>query len=153
MLTDKQKVLIEKLGVIMERPGMAPAVARVNALLIVSDELELTFDDIRELLHFSKSATSNAINFLVNIGEIEYITKPGDRRRYFRSNCRNFTANVQGKFKEISNVNEVFREILENRTSKTPEFNENMRYMVELSSFILSKLPAIVEEFEAKLKN
>ncbi|MGB7393051.1 MAG: MarR family transcriptional regulator, partial [Pricia sp.] len=84
-LTKEQQELIEKFGVIQEGMGLNPASARVNALLTISDKLELTFDEIRETLKLSKSATSNAINFLLERENIGYKTKLGDRKRYFFS--------------------------------------------------------------------
>ncbi|MBK7287750.1 MAG: hypothetical protein IPI95_12000 [Flavobacteriales bacterium] len=55
-LTKDQQELIERVGVIFEGSGMAPAPARVSALLIVTPEAELPFDDISRLL--SAGATS-----------------------------------------------------------------------------------------------
>lgn len=82
-LTDKQKEHIESLGVILEGIGVSPSSARIDALLIVTNSTELTFDEIREDLDLSKSATSNAINYLLKVKRIGYKTKPGDRKRYF----------------------------------------------------------------------
>ncbi len=83
-LSEKQKELIEKFGVFLESKGWQPAIARVLGLLMVSDQNEMTFDQIREILHLSKSATSSALNFLLNTNKAEYITKTGERKRYFR---------------------------------------------------------------------
>ena len=85
ILTDKQKELIESFGVVQEGMGLSPASARVDALLIVADSTELTFDEIRETLKLSKSATSNAINNLIMLKRIGYKTKLGDRKRYFHT--------------------------------------------------------------------
>ncbi len=84
-LTQKQKELIESFGVVQEGMGLSPASARVNALLTVADKVELTFDEIREGVTLSKSATSNAINNLLLSKHIGYKTKPGNRKRYFFS--------------------------------------------------------------------
>ena len=91
-MTEKQLRLIEKLGVFYEQQGlMQPAAARILALLLVSDSIELTFEEVYETLNLSKSATSNALNFLLNTEKVEYITQPGERRRYFRFKMRSFT--------------------------------------------------------------
>ena len=84
-LSEEQRRLIEKMGVGGEKNGMPPAPARIMALLMVSPETELTFDQVRETLNLSKSATSNAINMLLTTQKIDYITKPGDRKRYFKN--------------------------------------------------------------------
>ena len=78
-LTEKQKELIESFGVIQKRMGLTPAFARVNALLTICDETELTFEQIQDGLNLSKSATSNALQGLLAIDRIGYKTKPGER--------------------------------------------------------------------------
>ena len=61
-LTTKQQQLLEKAIVIHERLGYTPAASQILALLLISDKVELTFDQIRTTLNLSKSATSNALN-------------------------------------------------------------------------------------------
>ena len=87
-ITGAQLKLVEKLGVVFEQSGMQPAAARVASLLIIADKTELTFDQIRATMKLSKSATSNAINTLLLAKRIIYITKPGDRKRYFTSDIK-----------------------------------------------------------------
>src|SRR3954454_17436067 len=79
-LTDNKLNLIEELGGLYEQGGMQPAAARILSLLLVSDQTELTFEEIYETLNLSKSATSNALNFLLSTGRVEYITHPGETR-------------------------------------------------------------------------
>lgn len=82
----QRRELVERIGVINERFGLQPVAARVNALLLVSEKPRLTFDEIQEELQVSKSSVSNAINLLLSTGQIDYITLPGERKRYFRTN-------------------------------------------------------------------
>ena len=100
-LTTEQKKLIEKIGVYMEHAGSAPVEGRISALLLVSDEPELSFDDIHETLGISKSAASNTINVLLTTNKIDYITKHGDRKRYFRTRLEKWEADF-GKNVEAS---------------------------------------------------
>src|SRR3954464_524153 len=94
-LTDNKLNLIEELGVLQEQSGMQPAAARILSLLLISDQTELTFEEIYETLHLSKSATSNALNFLLNTSKIEYITHSGERRRYFRFKLQSLKDGVE----------------------------------------------------------
>ena len=73
-LTEKQKELIESFGVLQEHMGLTSAAARINSLLTIADENEITFDDIRETLNLSKSATSNALSVLLKMNNIDYKT-------------------------------------------------------------------------------
>ncbi|RIA09744.1 hypothetical protein OE09_1590 [Flavobacteriaceae bacterium MAR_2010_72] len=132
-LTDKQRDLIESFGVVQESMGLSPASARVNALLTIADTVELTFDDIREALELSKSATSNAINNLLMLKRIGYKTKPGDRKRYFYSKMGQWQDAFMDSMNGLTGYNELLKNILKNRTKDSIEFNAQLK---ELTDFI-----------------
>src|SRR3954451_13280801 len=114
-LSKKQLQFIEELGVLYEQSGMQPAAARVLALLTVSDRIELSFEEIYETLNISKSAASNAINSLMNTGRLEYITKPGERKRYFRTKLNSLKEGVQRSMMGIGAINNLLKQVLEQR--------------------------------------
>lgn len=134
-LTDKQKELIESFGVIQEGMGLSPASARVNALLTVADATELTFDQIREALELSKSATSNAINNLLMLKRIGYKTKPGDRKRYFYSQLGEWQKGFIESMEGLTVYNDVIKSILDNRTEETTAFNNKLEDFTNFISY------------------
>ncbi|MBI1183116.1 MarR family transcriptional regulator [bacterium] len=147
-LRDNQRELIEKFGVFMDRSGMSPAEGRVLGLLAVADVTELTFDEIHETLGLSKGAVSNALNRLQNLNRIEYITKPGDRKRYFRLELKSWEKMARDKFKASSEIGNIYLEILEQRTSSTPEFNEGLARLVSFMNFMRRELPMLFAKWE-----
>jgi|GEM_PF-188029 len=147
-ITEAQLELVEKLGVMFEGPGVQPAAARITALLVISDKTELTFDEIRETLKLSKSATSNAINLLLNVKRIDYITKPGDRKRYFRSDIAHWKDGLAEKFDEMHKLTSIFREVLLQRPASTPEFNQNLSEMISLFEYIFEQIPGLFKRWE-----
>lgn len=149
-LTEYQKELIERLGVAHEKGGLQPAPSRVIALLLVSPETELTFDQIRETLNLSKSAASNAINLLLNVEKLEYITKPGDRKRYFRSKINSWNKDVREQFKSFQRAADLMEEILKQRPPSTPEFNGKLADVVGFIRFINNRLPELYQEWQEK---
>lgn len=81
----EQQLLIEKIGVhIEERLRLSPLASRIYALLTLSSYDGLTFDEIREVIDASKSSTSVNINVLTQLKYVEYYTKLGNRKRYFK---------------------------------------------------------------------
>ncbi|MTI32725.1 GbsR/MarR family transcriptional regulator [Xanthovirga aplysinae] len=149
-LSDKQRELIEKLGVIMEKTGWSPASSRVHALLTVADRFELTFDEIREALNLSKSATSNALSFLQRLSVVEYITKPGDRKRYFRITADRVMDHLRERLKNIEELHQVLKEVIQQRTTKTVEYNEQLREDYSFCEFFVQKCKKIFQEWEKK---
>lgn len=147
-LTDQQKELIERLGVLNEKEGLQPAVSRVTALLLISPDPELTFDQIRETLNLSKSATSNAINMLLSTGKIDYITKSGDRKRYFRSKITTWKEEMKSKFSTMSDIADIFEEILKQRPGNTVEFNKTLSDIVHFVRYMNEQLPNLYKSWE-----
>ncbi|MDT7827531.1 MarR family transcriptional regulator [Pricia sp. S334] len=83
--SDEKKQLIEEIGQINEeRLGLSPLAARIYALLALSSYDGLTFDEIKDSIQASKSSTSVNLNVLTQLSHVEYYTKSGDRKRYFR---------------------------------------------------------------------
>lgn len=79
-------MLIEDIGMILEyRADLAPLAARIYATLLISSNEGLTFDEIMEIVQASKSTVSNNLNILVQLRYVEYFTRPGNRKRYFRT--------------------------------------------------------------------
>ena len=152
-LTDKQRELIERLGVFHEQHGLPPAEARILSLLIISDETELTFDQIRELLNISKSATSTALNMLMMSQKVVYTTRPGDRKRYFASNIVNWEENASVGFRKMLGVNKLLHEVLDQRTPATPEFNEALRNFIEFLEYMNAELPQLFEKWRNRKHN
>ena len=152
ILTNQQKELVEKLGVLHERSGLSPASARLVALLLVADNNELTFDEIREALQLSKSATSNALNMLLNSEKVEYITKPGDRKRYFRSRLKEWQDNLKKSLDGLQNHSIVLKEVLQQRPTETQDFNQKLYDLIGFLDYVRDQLPHIFAQWEAQKK-
>ena len=149
-LTRDQQELIERVGVVLEGSGMAPAPARVSALLIVTPEAELPFDDISRLLKLSKSATSNALNFLMNMGNVEYITKPGERRRYFRVRVMSWKEDTLKAFQGLSAMSAVYKDVLAQRPKTTRDFNRSLTDLAAFIDHMVEELPALFKKWEQR---
>ncbi len=152
-LTEKQKHLIEKFGVSLERSGLTPAQARISSLLLIADKVDLTFDEIKDVLQLSKSATSNGLNSLILLDKVTYSTKPGDRKRYFRTKLKVMEGEFENKINQLLEFKNLLREVIENRTDKTPEFNRDMERVIEFMDFMQAELPALYSKWKTMRSN
>ncbi len=85
LCTSEKKQLIEEVGLHLEQSHHLPPLAsRIYALMILSNHEGFSFEELIDITQASKSSVSTNINLLVQLGYIEYYTKPGDRKRYFR---------------------------------------------------------------------
>ncbi len=83
---DKTRLLemVETMGVQAEKDGFPPAAARIFSLLLIAEPPYLTFEQLQQTLHLSKSSVSNALTHLQGRSLIDYFTRSGDRKRYFQ---------------------------------------------------------------------
>lgn len=152
LLTEEQKVLIEKLGVFYEKSGLTPASSRIVGLLLVADEVELTFDQVREALNLSKSATSNSLNALLNMNWIDYITKPGDRKRYFRNRLPSWSDAIEDEFKGMVHLSGLLSEVLALRSKETTSYNQDLADLIDFLLFANDEMSGLMAKWKASKK-
>lgn len=151
-LTEEQKILIEKVGISHEMAGIQPAAARVLGLLYVADNPELSFEEITETLKISKSATSNAINLLINTEQIEYTTYLGDRKRYFRLKISNWRESFSKKIESMTKFHELLEQVLKIRSKDSVKFNQSLEELIDFLNFVNKELPVLFEKWEKSRK-
>lgn len=144
-LTKVQVELIEELAHAQELMGMQPAWAKILALLTVSDETELTFDEIKDTLGLSKSAVSQALNQLALMKRVTYKTRIGDRKRYFHLRFTDWKKQIAEIFNAMENMIEVNKKVLAKRSPKTREFNKNLSELISFLTKIHSKVIEITK--------
>lgn len=151
-LTEKQQTLIERIGVFQEKTGMQPVAGRIIGLLYVSDKPELTFDEIREVLGISKSATSNALNLLQHLNRLDYITYSGDRRRYFRLNLNRWRELVIKEIDAVTDFSDTLMEVVAERTKETPEYNQDLKDLADFLQYLNKEMPKLLKQWEEQRK-
>lgn len=151
-LTENQKSLVERMGVAYERHGLTPVAARILALMLVSEDPDLTFDQIHATLGVSKSATSNSLNMLLDTNKIEQITKLGERKRYFRNRILHWKEDIKKTHEELNNFVELMRTNLKQRPGDTVEFNHNLKEMIDFIEYLQRELPVLYKRWEAGRK-
>lgn len=148
VLTENQKNLIEQIGISYESEGLQPVAGRILGLLYVADNPHLTFDEITAALQISKSATSNAINLLLQMQRLEYITYSGDRRRYFRMKISNWREEFIKKIETMAGFNVLLRQVLAVRTQKTPEYNASIKELVDFLDYVFQQMPLLLKQWD-----
>jgi len=149
ILSEKQKTLIEKIGIFHEQRGMQPAAARVMGLLFVSSQPGIGFDEITEALGISKSATSNAVNLLIQTQQIDYTTFPGDRKRYFRLKISNWREGVAREIDQMTGFNVLLRQVLElHRAEGNACDCTQLEEVISFLDYLHQELPKLVARWE-----
>jgi len=142
--------MVESLGIIYDKEGFQPIAGRVLGLLTIMDKEQFTFDEIVEELHINKSSASNALRMLEIQDIVEYITKPGDRQRYFQIKKKDKFSLIdahRAKFIDMSNYLQAILDLKADKKSENAVFIENM---ISTINFFIEKFEELKKEYENK---
>jgi DNA-binding transcriptional regulator GbsR (MarR family) len=151
-IEERRIELVERIGVFLEKYGYQPIPARIIGLLIVTDKPYLTFDEITKSLKVSKSAVSIGINLLLGTQQINYITLPGDRRRYFKSRISEWREIFTGLIGFANAIRSLLLEIIELQNSTGREMSSSLSEVVGLIDMLEKEVPRMVVEWDSKMK-
>lgn len=115
---ENQKAFVEEIGRYFDKEGLQPIAGRILGLLMVMDKELFTFDEITEELQISKSSASIVLRNLQIRGEIEYITIPGDRRKYYQITYKSTNDIIESFYKKIINFKQIINKTLELKENK-----------------------------------
>lgn len=148
--SEEYSLLIEDIGlVIEERADLSPLASRIYASLILASEDGLTFDDITTIHKASKSSVSNNLNVLVKLNYIEYYTKPGNRKRYFKTS-KLYVKTAMQKYNELF---EKEIEIVEKINNFNKKHNpEKFKSQHSVGTIYRDYLTKLTEGFKTKMQ-
>jgi len=143
----KQKELVEELGRYFDKEGLQPIVGRILSLLMVMDKELYTFEEIVEELSISKSSASNALKNLEIRGDIEYLTLPGDRKRYFRYRRRNLLSVIEAFQQKIGEFKSIADHILKLKEDKNSANSMYLKQWLKMIEYFSDRLNASKSDF------
>ncbi|MCQ2253463.1 MAG: hypothetical protein MJZ61_08435 [Bacteroidales bacterium] len=136
----RQKELIEELGNHLARGGGQQLCGRILGLLSFSDAEEFTFDEIVSQLQVSKSSVSVALNNLLLTNKVEYITRSGDRKRYFRVKSKPMDEAIEDMMKSINELYDLEVKAYSLKPDKGSRTAQNIQNMIQGISFFRTHL-------------
>lgn len=154
MITTESKIKeqVEKIGIVCDKDGFPPLAGRLLGFLMLAEPPHKTFDEIVEFLQASKSAVSNTLKFLESQKMVDYITFPGDRKRYFRMNVESWAQVVGQRLEFLKAMQARVKEVLNFRSGDFPEFNAGLYNIALLYQTFIDELPRIIQKWEEAKK-
>jgi len=144
------KEQVEKIGIELSWVGFPPIVSRIIGFLLLANPPCQSFYQIQEFLSASKSAISYAINYLLNNNDIETVTFPGDRKRYFKLREGTWISIIKKALVQLTSPKNIFKEIAVFRQHENPEQSRSFMEISQLYELIEKKVSESVEDWEKK---
>jgi len=130
MMKDKL-IYTEEAALIFEKLGMTRMAGRVFGTLVVSEKESLSFDEIRLTLDASKGSISSTTRQLTQIGLIEPLSLPGDRKTYYRVTKIELGEMLKSRMQMFAK----FSKILKKGCSMRKQEDEISNWLLEASTF------------------
>jgi len=142
--------LVDTIGRTYEKQGFGMIPGRVLGFLTVMDKEQFTFEEIVEALQISKSSASNAIRILEARNQIEYITVPCDRKRYFHVRIQDKFALIDEHQIMLRKSRDLFHAMLEVKEDKKSPVAIFLKDVENLLTVFLDRFDELKAEFMSK---
>jgi hypothetical protein len=147
-----QQHFTEDVGVLFEQSGLPRMSGRILGWLLICDPPYQTSDQLAEGLQASKGSISTMTRLLMQIGLIEKIGLPGQRRDYFRIKPDAWSRLTKQRLGQLA----VFRQLAERglvvMEGQPPALRRRLQEMRDLYAFFEQELPAVVDRWEQQRK-
>tara|TARA_R110002167_G_scaffold33327_5_gene107069 strand:+ start:573 stop:1073 length:501 start_codon:yes stop_codon:yes gene_type:complete len=148
--SDEKRKLIEEVGLHFETyKKLPPLAARIYAIMVLSSEEGYSFEEIMQITQASKSSVSTNINLLQQLNYIEYYTKPGDRKRYFKGANSYLRSTLEGHLQSLEKELAVISKINTfNKRQNPQKFIANRSIGLIFQDYLISQRENLINTIE-----
>lgn len=139
---------VEDFGLLFEQAGGSRMLGRVLGALLISDPPELSAEELAGELRASRGSISQATRTLVEMGMVRRLSKPGERRDYFRVRPRAWQETTRRQMALIGVFQEMAERGLKLLTPGNPEARDGLEEMRDFYAFWERELPAVLDRWD-----
>jgi DNA-binding transcriptional regulator GbsR (MarR family) len=155
--TQEEKRLIEDFGVHLEqKEELSPLAARIFATLILQVGYGVTFDELVNDLEASKSSISTNLKLLSQLNLIEYTTKCGDRKKYYRVPDDQVYRVIDRKIRTWEKELSLHKRVYNYKKDKAEQLNPDFPVDLNFNQLFIQYAQSMIEgltNIKHKLKN
>lgn len=144
----EQKHFIEEVGLLFEMVGLPRMAGRVFGWLLISNPPHQSPSELAIVLQASKGSISTMTRLLVQIGLIERISLPGQRRDYFRIKLNAWSELTKQRMAQITAFRQLAERGLELLPDEDPNLRRRLEEMRDMHAFCERELPLMLDRWE-----
>jgi DNA-binding transcriptional regulator GbsR (MarR family) len=149
---EEQLKYIEELALYYEQTRQTRAAGRVLGWLLLCDPPHQTMDDLVTALQISKSSVSTATRQLIQVGLIERVSLPGERRDFYRIGAGIWTRIMQAGVGQMTDLRQLAQRGLALLSQASPERRQRLQEMHDLYTFFEREMPLLLARWQAERK-
>lgn len=128
--------------------GLPRMSGRILGWLLICDPPHQSHAELTEILQASKGSISTMTRLLMQIGLIEKISLPGERRDYFRIKPNAWSQITKQRISQVKAFRELAEKGLTLLENATPQKQQRLVEMYDIHAFWEHELPLIDERWE-----
>lgn len=139
---------IEEVGLMFELVGLPRMSGRIFGWLLICEPQQQSHSELADVLKASKGSISTMTRLLIQIGFIERISLPGDRRDYFQIKPHAWTQLTKQRIAQITAFKELAQRGIELMGTAPPRMKERLKEMRDIHAFWERELPLLDQRWD-----
>lgn len=148
-----EQEFVESLGSFMEQSGLPRMVGRILARLLLASPPLQSADALADALHVSRGTISTMTRLLIEMGLVERLGVPGERRDYFRMKPGAWAHMLRRNLVQLSVLRQFAAHGLALMQDQPADARQSLEEMHSLYSFCEQHYPALIAQWEAEHTN
>lgn len=148
----EQMHFVEEVGLLFESAGLPRMSGRIFGWLLISTPPQQSHGELAEVLQASKGSISTMTRLLIQIGLIERISLPGERRDYFQIKSHAWSQMTKQRMAQITAFRQLAEKGLKLLQETPPRLKQRLEEMRDIHAFLERELPLLDERWELEQK-
>lgn len=144
----EQMHFVEEVGLMFEMVGLPRMSGRIFGWLLISDPAQQSHAELAEILQASKGSISTMTRLLIQIGLIERLSLPGERRDYFQIKPHAWSQMTKQRIAQIAAFRQLAEKGLTLLEDASPTQQKRLQEMRDMHAFWERELPLLDERWE-----
>ncbi|TVR89274.1 MAG: MarR family transcriptional regulator [Saprospirales bacterium] len=149
-MEEKRMTYIQEVGLFFDRLGLTRTAGMVLGYLMSDNRQAVSFQEIRSALEISKGATSQNLNWLMELQMVEKRLKRGDRKTYYAFKIQPIENLLDERINLIGVLLDLFEKARGIRGKREDSSDENLRDAIRTYGWISERLQDLRDEAMAQ---
>ena len=145
---EKQRHYVEEVALQFEQAGLSRSAGRILGWLLICDPPHQTMNDLVEALQVSKSSVSTATRMLMQIGLVQRISLPGERRDYYRIMEGVWQNAIRERYGQVTVLRKLAERGLSLLSDRPAKQRRRLQEMHDLYAFFEREIPRLLTQWE-----
>ena len=144
----EQMQFVEEVGLMFELAGLPRMAGRIFGWLLLANPQQQSHGQLAEVLQASKGSISTMTRLLIQIGLIERISIPGERRDYFQIKPNAWSQMTKQRMAQVTAFKELAAKGLDLLKDSPLHHQQRLQEMHDLHAFLEREMPLLDRRWE-----